>query len=826
MVMPNGVKAQPPAPSVSEVSCAPLPAGTTGSKGKGAAINVEDSSSSSTSCAPGSSGSIGEAVSSNHAFNSLATTKGNDCRVQVAVRIRPLLSLEEGQSESCSADYSSYRKDSKKSVKVGDSHNFTFDHVFDQRSTQHQVYQDAVDPLIGEVVSGYNVTVMAYGQTGSGKTFTMGTSGEYDEDDGGEETLQDPYGERGMTPRCIADLYNRLDDTELSYEVTCSVLELYKDELRDLQRGGEFLDPSQQLRIQEVNGSIVVKNLVEITCQKPEDVLRCLRQASCNRAVGSTEMNAASSRSHMVCRLTIQQFPAKNQEEDLATNKAANSPSNEEAPAITSQLTFVDLAGSERLKKTLATGNRKREGIAINKGLFHLGRVINSNAVGKNDPHIYRVSKLTRLLQDALGGNSKTLFIACVSPAASNTDETLSTLRYANAAKNIQNKAVVNRSPQEIALLRAAVKLDAMTFEYVRVAHGSQGKETVDDVVRQLLSKSDTVRNDVAAIFAKALEKRSDLKNTIVRAPNIAHTSHHRQPLHEQRHHRRSRSSNLPNSQSSHSNRSQTSSGAAQVTQKSGIPGNSSKRNKTSNDKQSDRAPTLSDFVSPTMNDEDRQKFARLIETVEASEKEMQAEHLAMISELETAEGERAEEEASSKKELEEALRTKEAAWQEIKEILVKYPAVQAEAEALKEEVGKIEQERTALEAECAAAEANLKAKGGDGKLVKRLKSKVAELKGLHERKVREAQKKSAELSSMRRHQQRALDMKHEIEELKRQKTVQQRAHQRRIREHREQLAKHRLLVSRSEKKVRAMKVSSQLVIKITFCSSITCVIP
>ena len=173
------------------------------------------------------------------------------------------------------------------------------------------------------------------------------------------------------------------------------MLELYKDELRDLQRGGEeFCARGQSLRIQEVNGSIVVKNLVEIACRCPEDVMQCLRLSSCNRAVGSTEMNAESSRSHMVCRLTVQQFaPSKDSDSTASSGVANNSATTENekiAPSSTSQLTFVDLAGSERLKKTMATGNRKKEGIAINKGLFHLGRVINANALGKNDPHIYR----------------------------------------------------------------------------------------------------------------------------------------------------------------------------------------------------------------------------------------------------------------------------------------------------------------------------------------------------------------------------------------------------------------------------------------------------
>ena len=686
---------------------------------------------------------------------------------------------------------------------------------------------------------------MAYGQTGSGKTFTMGTSG--DDDDNADDDADDAddaddvnngnataasandtntsgpvtdagrFGERGMTPRCIADLYQRLDATGLSYEVTCSVLELYKDELRDLQRGGEYLDPGQQLRIQEVSGSIVVKNLVEITCQSPTDVLRCLRQSSCNRAVGSTEMNAVSSRSHMVCRLTVQQFPMgsdSNLDQTALANKAAGACSEKEesAPAVTSQLTFVDLAGSERLKKTMATGNRKREGIAINKGLFHLGRVINANAMGKNDPHIYRVSKLTRLLQNALGGNSKTLFIACVSPAASNTDETLSTLRYANAAKNIQNKAVVNRSPQEIALLRAAVKLNAMTFEYVRVAHGTLGKATGDDAVHSLLASDDVVRNDIAAIQSKALENRCDLQSTSMSRSSNNHSRAQQQPLREHRRHHRSNSGSMPQpgyTKPPRRNNVGTAVNNIVDMKRRGISaiGAHATNTRVAAPTEGSTATTGKREPVPPMTDEDRQKFARLIEAVEASEKEMQAEHLAMIHELEAAEGERAEEEASSKLELEEALRSKEAAWQEIKEILVLYPAVQAEAEALKEEVGKIEQERTALEAECAAAEEHLKAQGGDGKLVQRLKAKVVELKGLHERKKREAKRKTDELTSMKRQQQRATNMKHEIEELKRQKTVQQRAHQRRVRDHREQLAKHKKLVAKSERKLREMKV-------------------
>ena len=401
--------------------------------------------------------------------SSTTTRSTNSSRVRVAVRLRPLLAREHGEQETTSA------VPTAKSINVHNSHSFAFDHVYPPQSTQQEIYQEAVSPMVEEVIAGYNVTIMAYGQTGSGKTFTMGTTGTEDEEENEEHHHRSNPDEVGITPRSINELYARLESTGLDFEVSCSVLELYKDELRDLQRGDEvYCARGQQLRLQEINGSIAVKNLVEITCRQPEHVMECLRLASCNRVVGSTEMNAESSRSHMVCRLTVQQFPPNTDNGEgggaaaaavaakaAGVNGAGSAAVKSTAtPAVTSQLTFVDLAGSERLKKTMATGNRKKEGIAINKGvwrwclvavgerklysplflffflllllwpgLFHLGRVINANALGKNDPHIYRASKLTRLLQDALGGNSKTLFIACVSPADSSSDETLSTLR-------------------------------------------------------------------------------------------------------------------------------------------------------------------------------------------------------------------------------------------------------------------------------------------------------------------------------------------------------------------------------------------------------------
>ena len=397
--------------------------------------------------------------------------------------------------------------------------------------------------------------------------------------------------------------------------------------------------------------------------------MQCLRLSSCNRAVGSTEMNAESSRSHMVCRLTVQQFAPKEEQESNASSTSSSSTASastststssleEKAPSSTSQLTFVDLAGSERLKKTMATGNRKKEGIAINKGLFHLGRVINANALGKNDPYIYRASKLTRLLQDALGGNSKTLFIACVSPAESNTEETLSTLRYANAAKNIQNTAIVNRSPHEVQMLRASVKLEAMTFEYVRLAHGDDGKKTKDDIVYDLLAQSDLVQNDVQAILTKALENRDDLKmkggggGGVGSSSSSGSSSSGGSGSHQTNYqgkkkggHRRARSNSVTNStvnnSEQHSQHSQqrerpkrrppSQNNHHHQNNRKNQKGSSSQKTKTMMKKEGEQV--IEKVV--VLTEEERNNSLALISVVEEAEKEMQNEYLMTIQQLE-----------------------------------------------------------------------------------------------------------------------------------------------------------------------------------------------
>ncbi len=276
--------------------------------------------------------------------------------------------------------------------------------------------------MLKSFLEGYNCTIMAYGQTGSGKTYTMGTS---DLDD------LDSQSSQGLIPRFVMDLFENLTSTnnnneKTSFKIRASFLEIYGEDVYDLI--GSTASPlspisnrvSLQVREDEAN-RVFVQGQNEVDVDSVESTLEVLCSGTRNRITASTAMNAGSSRSHAVFTLTLEQC-------------VQTSDSPDDLQKMTSKLTFVDLAGSERIKRTGAEGQRLKEGIQINSGLFNLGQVINSladeqklkNGVKTHVP--YRNSKLTHLLKDALGGNSQTLFLACVSPAESNESETQSTL--------------------------------------------------------------------------------------------------------------------------------------------------------------------------------------------------------------------------------------------------------------------------------------------------------------------------------------------------------------------------------------------------------------
>lgn len=312
---------------------------------------------------------------------------------------------------------------------------FTFDGAYDINSSTEEIYNDIAYPLIEGVTEGYNGTIFAYGQTGCGKSFTM-------------QGVTDPTSQRGIIPRAFDHIFETVSVTEnAKFLIRASYLEIYNEEIRDLL--GK--DNKAPLCLKEhPEKGVYVQGLSYHTVQSVSDCAKIMEKGWNNRTTGATLMNKDSSRSHSIFTIQL----------EMITTDSSN-----EEHIRAGKLNLVDLAGSERQYKTGATGDRLKEASKINLSLSALGNVISAlvNAKVKHVP--YRDSRLTRLLQDSLGGNTKTLMVACLSPADNNYDETLSTLRYANRAKNIKNKPKINEDPKD-ALLRAyqeeIVKLKAL----------------------------------------------------------------------------------------------------------------------------------------------------------------------------------------------------------------------------------------------------------------------------------------------------------------------------------------------------------------------------
>ncbi|KAM6236361.1 kinesin-like protein KIF17 isoform 1-T1 [Spheniscus humboldti] len=300
---------------------------------------------------------------------------------------------------------------------------FTFDGAYYQEHNTEQIYNEIAYPLVEGVTEGYNGTIFAYGQTGSGKSFTM-------------QGIVDPSTQKGIIPRAFEHIFESVQCAEnAKFLVRASYLEIYNEDIRDLLGA----DTKQKLELKEhPEKGVYVKGLSLHAVHSVVQCERIMETGWRNRAVGYTLMNKDSSRSHSIFTVNMEIYTVDEQGQDHL--RAA-------------KLNLVDLAGSERQSKTGATGERLKEATKINLSLSALGNVI-SALVDSRCKHIpYRDSKLTRLLQDSLGGNTKTLMVACLSPADNNYDESLSTLRYANRAKNIKNKPCINEDPKD-ALLR------------------------------------------------------------------------------------------------------------------------------------------------------------------------------------------------------------------------------------------------------------------------------------------------------------------------------------------------------------------------------------
>ncbi|XP_015765031.1 PREDICTED: kinesin-II 95 kDa subunit-like [Acropora digitifera] len=300
---------------------------------------------------------------------------------------------------------------------------FTYDSVYDWNSKQIELYDETFRQLVDSVLEGYNGTIFAYGQTGTGKTFTM------------EGVRTDPV-LRGVIPNSFEHIFTHIARTQnQQYLVRSSYLEIYQEDIRDLLSK----DQSKRLELKErPDTGVYVKDLQSFVCKSVKEIEHVMNVGNQNRAVGATNMNEHSSRSHAIFIITIEcSEPGSDGESHIRVGK----------------LNMVDLAGSERQSKTGATGERLKEATKINLSLSALGNVISALVDGKSTHVPYRDSKLTRLLQDSLGGNARTVMVANIGPASYNFEETITTLRYANRAKNIKNKPKINEDPKD-ALLR------------------------------------------------------------------------------------------------------------------------------------------------------------------------------------------------------------------------------------------------------------------------------------------------------------------------------------------------------------------------------------
>ncbi|XP_072309352.1 kinesin-like protein KIF21A isoform X2 [Eucyclogobius newberryi] len=462
-------------------------------------------------------------------------TSPDESSVRVALRIRPQLAKE--KIEGC--HICTYVMAGEPQVFLGKDKAFTYDHVFDMDTQQDAIYTHCTERLIEGCLEGYNATVFAYGQTGSGKTYTMGTGFDVsiNEDD------------LGIIPRAVNHLFRGIEQRQQNateqgvavpeFKINAQFLELYNEEVLDLfdtTRDPETRKQRSNIKIHEdANGGIYTVGVTTRTVSSAAEMIQCLKLGALSRTTASTQMNVQSSRSHAIFTIHLCQVrvcsPDNNDNE--TDNRLTNSSDINEFETLTAKFHFVDLAGSERLKRTGATGDRAKEGISINCGLLALGNVI--SALGdrsKRSSHVpYRDSKLTRLLQDSLGGNSQTVMIACISPSDRDFMETLNTLKYANRARNIKNKVVVNqdRASQQISALRteiARLQMELMEYKTGKRLVGEDGSEGMNDLVHEnamLQTENNNLRLRVKAMQetvdaqrARLTQILSDQANTVL----------------------------------------------------------------------------------------------------------------------------------------------------------------------------------------------------------------------------------------------------------------------------------------------------------------------
>ncbi|XP_071954651.1 kinesin-II 95 kDa subunit-like [Antedon mediterranea] len=368
--------------------------------------------------------------------------------IKVVVRCRPLNSKETAAGHKRIVEM-----DVKKGVVLlsnpnsqGEaSRNFTFDSVYDWNSIQKALYDETFRPLVESVLNGFNGTIFAYGQTGTGKTYTM-------------EGVRGDVEKRGVIPNSFDHIFTHIARSQdQQYLVRASYLEIYQEEIRDLLAK----DQSKRLDLKErADTGVYVKDLSSFVTKSIKEIEHVMNVGNTNRSVGATNMNEHSSRSHAIFIITIE---------------CSQVGLDGENHICVGKLNLVDLAGSERQGKTGATGVRLKEATKINLSLSALSNVISALVDGRSSHIPYRDSKLTRLLQDSLGGNARTVMVANIGPASYNFNESITTLRYANRAKNIKNKPKINEDPKDALLREFQDEISRLKAELNKKGEGGGG---------------------------------------------------------------------------------------------------------------------------------------------------------------------------------------------------------------------------------------------------------------------------------------------------------------------------------------------------------------
>ncbi|XP_021098302.1 kinesin-like protein KIF27 isoform X3 [Heterocephalus glaber] len=392
--------------------------------------------------------------------------------VKVAVRVRPLLCKEVLHNHQVCVRVIP----NTQQIIIGRDRVFTFDFVFGKSSTQDEIYNTCIKPLVLSLIEGYNATVFAYGQTGSGKTYTIG----------GGHVASIVEGQKGIIPRAIQEIFQNISENPSSdFNIKVSYIEVYKEDLRDLL---ELETSMKDLHIREdEKGNTVIVGAKECHVEGVDEVMSLLQMGNAARHTSTTQMNEHSSRSHAIFTISVCQI-----ERNPGAGEGGSWYSYRR---IVSKFHFVDLAGSERVTKTGNTGERFKESIQINSGLLALGNVI--SALGdprKKSSHVpYRDAKITRLLKDSLGGSAKTVMITCVSPSSSDFDESLNSLKYANRARNIRNKPTWNFSPE-------SVHMDDMEFEIKLLREALQSQQASISQTSQIPQEGTPDKNRIHSL--------------------------------------------------------------------------------------------------------------------------------------------------------------------------------------------------------------------------------------------------------------------------------------------------------------------------------------